>query len=61
MKTVKLSLQLNIPDDALVLDVTALMAAWRYVLRGFFPGATMTTEMPCPPKGTTTNRPTLLS
>lgn len=48
MKTIKLNLELSIPEDALVIDVTALMSAVRFLLRGFFPRATLRTEMALP-------------
>ena len=48
MKTIRLNLEVNLPDDARVLDVTALLAAWKFVLRGFFPQASVTTALPLP-------------
>ena len=48
MKTVRLALEISLPDDARVLDVQALLAAWKFVLRGFFPQATVKTSLPLP-------------
>ena len=48
MKTIKLNLELTLPDDARVIDVFTLLAAWRYTLRGVFPKAEVTTSLPCP-------------
>ena len=61
MKTIRLNLEVSLPDDARVLDVTALLAAWKFVLRGFFPQASVKTGLPLPERTTkteTTSHPT---
>ena len=48
MRSIKLNLELSVPDTSSVMDVTALLAAFRFVLRGFFPEAKLSSELPIP-------------
>lgn len=44
-----LQLELVLPDDARVYDVSALIHAWDIVLRQYMPEAKLRTRMPLPP------------
>lgn len=46
MKTLRLNLELVLPTDTCAYDVVALLAAVKYVLRAFFPKATVKVEGP---------------
>jgi hypothetical protein len=44
----KLKLEIDLPDDALVIDVRSFLAAMRFVLRGIFPTASFKNVMEKP-------------
>jgi hypothetical protein len=48
MRNISLNLNLSIPESSTVMDVTALLAAFRFVLKGFFPDARLTSDLPLP-------------
>jgi hypothetical protein len=43
-----LRIELTIPEESLVLDVSAFMAAIKFLAKSFWPGVRVKASLPCP-------------
>jgi hypothetical protein len=41
-------IELTVPEESLVLDVTAFMAAFKFLAKSFWPGVRVKASLPCP-------------